>query len=136
MTARQKVFSEWPVMPLQDKIDSNEIHVWAWSLDTPSADPFQEIEVLDIAEITAMDDAAGMAQGVAQPRAERGRQALEFSVERVQVGVEVLTRAVHPLVGVRLIDRRPVSRKLTQVGEGDQHGEFGLHQRGVVAQLG
>ena len=59
-----------------------------------------------------------------QPVAERLGQALPVDVEAVQVGVEVLARAVHASSGALLVGR-PVAGQLAQVGEHAEDVELG-----------
>jgi 4'-phosphopantetheinyl transferase len=59
MAAGETFFPHWPATPLRDSIDSNDIHVWAWSLDPPPADQspeteLAETEILDRHEIERM----------------------------------------------------------------------------------
>ena len=49
-------------------------------------------------------------------------------VQGVQVGVEVLARAVHAVVGAILLGVRPVARQLAEVGEDREHHELGAEQ--------
>ncbi len=67
-----------------------------------------------------------------QPGPERLRQAFPLQVQRVQVGVEVLARAVHPLVAGLLLAGRPVAGQLADVRERGQHAERGAQQLRVV----
>ena len=81
-----------------------------------------------------------------QPAAERLGQAATVDVEALQVGVEVLPRAVHPVLGVGLLAGRPVAAQLGEVGEHPQHVDLGgdrtqpgrgeLGPRGEVAGQG
>ena len=52
-----------------------------------------------------------------QPVAELLGQPVPLDVEALQVGVEVLARAVHPELGVQLLAAGPVAAQLGQVGE-------------------
>ena len=67
-----------------------------------------------------------------QPHPEAVGQRLALEVQRVQVRVEVLARAVHRLELGLLGRRRPVARQLAQVGEGGEHLELGVQQLLVV----
>ena len=61
-----------------------------------------------------------MAQHPLEAPDEVGGQATALGVEGVQVGVEVLARAVHPVLDVRLLAHRPVAAQLGEVGEDGQ----------------
>ena len=61
-----------------------------------------------------------MAQHPLEPPDEVGGQATTLGVEGLQVGVEVLARAVHPVLDVGLLADRPVAAQLGEVGEDGQ----------------
>src|SRR5437764_598076 len=69
-----------------------------------------------------------VAQGPRQPLPEALREALPLHVQRVQVGVEVLTRAVDLLVGLLLLAGRAVAGQLGEVGEGGEHRQLAAQQ--------
>src|SRR5664280_997791 len=74
---------------------------------------------------------AVIAQHPQQPGPERLRQPLTLDIQRMQVGVEVLARAVHPLVAL-LLAGRPVPGELAQIGERAQHPDAGVQQLVIV----
>jgi hypothetical protein len=55
-----------------------------------------------------------------------------LNVERVQVRVEVLLRAVDTLLGTFLLPRRTVARQLAEVGECGEQRELLVPELGVV----
>ncbi len=72
-----------------------------------------------------------VSQGARQPHPEGFRQILLLDVEGVQVGVEVLTRAVHLLIGRLLLVGRAVAREITQVRESGHQRKFAVQQIAV-----
>ena len=71
-------------------------------------------------------------QDPGQPGTETRRQRLPLDVERVQIGVKMLPRAVDLLVGVLLRAGRPVARELAEVGERREHRQLAVQQLSVV----
>ena len=64
-----------------------------------------------------------------QPLAEVPRQAAALDVEALEVGVEVLARAVHAELGVALLVGGLVAAELGEVGEGAEQLELVLEDR-------
>jgi hypothetical protein len=71
-------------------------------------------------------------QRTGQPCAEGLREGLTLDVQGVQVGVEVLPRAVDLLVGFLLGTGRAVAGQLGEGGEGGENGQFAVQQLGIV----
>ena len=77
-----------------------------------------------------------VAKGSCQIRPESLRQVLLVRVEGVQIGVEVLPRAMDPLVRSLLLADWPAARQFTQVGEHrDQCELFAAEFRVVRPEL-